>query len=79
MSLDKGILYGKEHRKPYHGAKAIDKTCRNHGSCQYCAEGRKHKRLKQLPAEDGEGIEDLYRFKARYRRAVNGKGQKEQL
>ncbi len=32
MSLDKAIKYGKEHRKPYRGAKAVDKTCRNHGS-----------------------------------------------
>lgn len=31
MSFDKAIQYGKEHRKPYKGAKAIDKTCRNHG------------------------------------------------
>jgi len=35
MSLDKAIQHGKEHRKPYHGAKAIDQTCRNHGSCIY--------------------------------------------
>lgn len=34
--LDKAIYYGKEHRKSYHGAKAIDCTCRNHGSCEYC-------------------------------------------
>ena len=31
MSLDKAIEHGKEHRKPYRGAKAVDKTCRNHG------------------------------------------------
>lgn len=30
--LDKAIIHGKEHRKPYFGAKAIDKSCRNHGS-----------------------------------------------
>lgn len=34
MSLDKAILSGKEHRKPYHGAKAVDTNCRNHGSCK---------------------------------------------
>ena len=33
MSLDKAIKHGKEHRKPYRGAKAVDKSCRNHGSC----------------------------------------------
>lgn len=31
MSLDKAIQHGKEHRKPYRGAKAIDPWCRNHG------------------------------------------------
>ena len=32
MGLEKGIKYGKENRIPYRGAKAVDKTCRNHGS-----------------------------------------------
>lgn len=36
MSLDKAILSGKEHRKPYRGSKRFDCTCRNHGSCSYC-------------------------------------------
>lgn len=43
MSLDKAIEYGKEHRKQYRGSKAVDKTCRNHGSCYRCEENRKHK------------------------------------
>ena len=33
MSLDKAVFYGKEHRKPYTNSKAVDRTCRNHGSC----------------------------------------------
>lgn len=33
MSLDKAILHGKEHRKPFHGAKTADITCHNHGDC----------------------------------------------
>lgn len=41
---DKAILHGKEHRKPYNGAKAVDRSCRNHGGCDYCANGRLHKR-----------------------------------
>ena len=45
MSLDKAIEHGKEHRKEYHGSKAIDKTCRNHGGCEWCEENRKHKYL----------------------------------
>lgn len=43
MSLDKAIMHGKEKRKPYRGSKAIDKTCRNHGSCAWCRENRLHK------------------------------------
>ena len=40
MSLEKGIEHGKEHRKPYYGVKAIDKTCRNHGSDAWEEENR---------------------------------------
>lgn len=40
MALDKAIQHGKEHRKPYTGGKAIDRTCRNHGSCDWCKGNR---------------------------------------
>lgn len=40
MSLDKAIKFGKEHRKPYRGSKAFDRSCRNHGSCAYCSNNR---------------------------------------
>lgn len=43
MSLDKAIEHGKEYRKPYRGSKAIDRTCRNHGSCEWCKSNRTHK------------------------------------
>ena len=46
MSLDKAIKHGKEKRKPYTGAKSIDHTCRNHGSCEWCTTNRLHKRFK---------------------------------
>jgi hypothetical protein len=44
-----------------------DKSCRNHGSCQYCAEGRMHTHLKRGLVEtdfdyiipDSEDIYDL--------------------
>ena len=55
MSLDKAIKYGKEHRKPYRGSKSIDKTCRNHGGCDYCKSNRLHKhkrRMKPIYLED---------------------------
>ena len=51
MSLDKAIEHGKEKRKPYRGAKAIDCTCRNHGTCKWCAENRKHKFRDKKPIE----------------------------
>ena len=47
MPLDKSIKSGKERRKEYRGAKAIDKTCRNHGGCAHCAENRQYKNRKR--------------------------------
>ncbi len=43
MSLNKAIKSGKEKRKPYRGAKAIDHTCRNHGGCPVCIGNRTNK------------------------------------
>lgn len=42
MSLDKAIEHGKERRRQYRGAKALDRSCRNHGSCPFCRENRTH-------------------------------------
>ena len=44
MALDKAIKSGKEHRKEYTKVKAIDKTCRNHGSCPWCNGNRLNKK-----------------------------------
>lgn len=46
MSLDKAIDHHKEHRKQYRGAKAVDVTCRNHGSCPWCRANRLYKYIK---------------------------------
>lgn len=54
MSLDKAIEHGKTKRKPYRGAKAIDPTCRNHGSCKVCEGNRKFKMRDKHPAEEAE-------------------------
>ena len=43
MSLDKAIDHGKEKRKRYRGSKAVDTTCRNHGSCEWCKSNRLYK------------------------------------
>lgn len=48
MSLDKAITSGKEKRKPYRHAKAIDPTCRNHGTCSWCRNNRLYKYKKAL-------------------------------
>lgn len=60
MSLDKAIEHGKERRKPYRGAKAIDPTCRNHGSCPFCEENRKHKFRDKHPDEREEKVNGYY-------------------
>ena len=58
MSLDKAIEHGKEHRKPYRRAKAVDPTCRNHGACEWCYGNRtynfrrKIQRAEQIKKED---------------------------
>lgn len=46
MSLHKSIKSGKEYRKEYRKAKAVDPSCRNHGSCPWCEENRLHKNKK---------------------------------
>lgn len=48
MSLDKSIEHKKEHRKAYRGSKHIDKTCRNHGGCDYCKGNRLYSSKKEL-------------------------------
>ena len=38
----------REFRKPYYGAKAIDSTCRNHGSDGWSLSDRLHSTIKRL-------------------------------
>ena len=52
MSMDKAIESHKEHRKPYRGVKAVDKTCRNHGTCEHCKFNRLYKVKKQEMSAD---------------------------
>ncbi len=54
MGLEKGIASGKEHRKPYRGAKAVDATCRNHGSDKWEKSNRLHGYKKRLDAANGK-------------------------
>ena len=46
--LDKAIAKGTEHRKPYRGSKAFDRTCCNHGTCEWCRMNRQYKNIKRM-------------------------------
>ena len=53
MGLDKAIEHKKECRKIYRGAKSVDSSCRNHGSCLWCYKNRVHKyEIKKYAAEE---------------------------
>lgn len=51
MSLHKAIYHGKEKRKAFRGSKRFDHSCRNHGSCSYCADNR------QIDKKRGDSID----------------------
>ncbi len=55
MSFHKAIKHNKEYRKSYFGAKAVDASCRCHGSCPSCKRQRLRKKLKQMPLVEDEG------------------------
>lgn len=59
--LDKAIEHGKEHRKQYRGSKAVDKTCRNHGSDDWEKDNRLYRtnRLEEKAKQDIETIENI--------------------
>lgn len=52
--LDKAIEHNKEHRKPYYGAKACDRTCRNHGSDDWATDNRLYRSNKLLEKSEQE-------------------------
>ena len=54
MALDKAIEHGKEKRRPYKGAKAVDCSCRNHGTCPWCLENRTYKTIREKVRIDAE-------------------------
>ena len=66
MSLDKAIQHHKEHRKGYHGAKAVCRSCHNHGGCDWCLANRLHKYKKkelQLEQKEQEYLNEYKRSK----------------
>lgn len=54
MSLDKAIEHGKEKRKQYRGAKSVDPSCRNHGTCPWDKSNRMIDTLKQREMLDND-------------------------
>ena len=50
MGLEKAIEHKKEYRKPYRGAKAVDCTCRNNGTCEWCKNNRLYSSNKKTEA-----------------------------
>lgn len=40
MSFDTRYPNRKDHRAPYYGSKAFDRSCRCNGGCPYCAGSR---------------------------------------
>ena len=62
MGMEKSIAAGREHRRPYTGAQAVDATCRCHGSCVCCRVGRMRRTIKRLQAAADR--EKLYKAEA---------------
>ena len=62
MANDKAIKSGKEHRKPYRRDKAVDPSCRNHGSDEWS----KGNRLIQSRREAEKAAAKLSEEEKRY-------------
>lgn len=58
MGLDKAIEHHKEKRKQYRGAKACDKTCRNHGSDDWAKDNRLYRANKLLEKSE-QDLEEM--------------------
>lgn len=59
MGLDKAIEHHKEKRKQYRGAKACDKSCRNHGSDDWAKDNRLYRSNKLLEKSE-QDLEDFH-------------------
>lgn len=76
MSLDQGILHGKEHRKPYYRSERFDRTCRPHGSCGWCQARRSYNSRRRLEAAQMQMEEWEYGFEDS-EQECEGKGNEE--
>jgi hypothetical protein len=62
MGLHKQYPKSKDARKRlhrYHDSRDFDFTCRSHGSCAYCMEGRQHNTQKRKAAANDRLRGDL--------------------
>lgn len=64
MSLDKAISHGKEHRKPYYGEKACDKSCRNHGSDDWAKNNRLN-RSNRLIEKSNQELKEMKKVESK--------------
>lgn len=44
----------KENRKAYHGAKSVSKSCRCHGTCDWCKDNRLYSINKNIEKTENE-------------------------
>ena len=57
MSFDNHYPKRKDHRRVYYGAKAVDRSCRNHGDCPHCLSSRLIRALRW-------GLTKRYRYES---------------
>ena len=61
MGLEKAIVSGQEHRKPYHGAEVVCFNCRNHCACDYCKGNRLYgARKREVAANERQDEYEAY-------------------
>lgn len=59
MGLEKAIISGKEHRKPYRGSKRFDWSCRNNNGCPICEGNRLHSsKCREMSSEEQLKMEE---------------------
>lgn len=64
MGLDKAIEHHKEKREQYRGAKACDKTCRNHGSDDWAKNNRLN-RSNRLIEKSNQELKEMKKVESK--------------
>lgn len=59
MSFDTDYPNRKDRRKPFRRSASFDRSCRNHGDCDYCQGNRTHRNLRRAPVLTDEEREWL--------------------